>query len=494
MNDAPPSYGRWTLGLLAGWVLLRLVWIGRFELSGDEAYYWLWSQHLDWNYFSKGPGIAWTMALFTGLFGDTGFAIRLPTVLLSAGAGWGLYCLGRDLFSPRVGFWTVALASLFPLFALGGLLMTIDPLSVFFWTWTLWWAWRLRGANSAFAWAVPGVLIGLGELCKYTNIALVPSLGLFLALDRTMPARRRLGAFLVMTACALLLLAPSVAWMAHHDWITLHHLQDRGSLDEPFRIQPGQWLEFLGLQSLIVFPAFFIAFALVLIAGRARWLSTPEGRFLLCAFAPLFGFYAVLALNDAGQPNWTAPAWVAGVLLLAAGWIDLRERSLRARRWERPAVAASALVIVVLHAMIFFPMPRKGSHDALHRIRGARELAAAVDRQLAAAPAAFVIGDHYQVAALVAFYSANHPAAFTVDDGRINDQFDLWPSYRDLPSGSDGLFVARNDRIPDALRGQFDRIQPLGEVTPHFGSSLVYRYHLFLCRGLKPRGPAGGPS
>ena len=35
---------------------LRLAMIGTIELSGDEAYYWMWSEHLAPGYFSKGPG------------------------------------------------------------------------------------------------------------------------------------------------------------------------------------------------------------------------------------------------------------------------------------------------------------------------------------------------------------------------------------------------------------------------------------------------------
>ena len=31
------------------------------DLSEDEAHYWLWSEHLDYGYYSKPPGIAWVI-------------------------------------------------------------------------------------------------------------------------------------------------------------------------------------------------------------------------------------------------------------------------------------------------------------------------------------------------------------------------------------------------------------------------------------------------
>ena len=40
---------------------LRLCIVGLFELSSDEAYYYLWSLHPDISYYSKGPGVAATM-------------------------------------------------------------------------------------------------------------------------------------------------------------------------------------------------------------------------------------------------------------------------------------------------------------------------------------------------------------------------------------------------------------------------------------------------
>ncbi|MCP5488926.1 MAG: glycosyltransferase family 39 protein [Verrucomicrobia bacterium] len=484
MKTSESADRTWVLAMLAGWTLLRLVWINLFELSGDEAYYWLWSNHLDWNYFSKGPGIAWTMALSTGLFGDTAFAIRLPTVFLAAGTGWGLFCLGRDLFSSRVGLWTVIVASLIPLFALGGLLMTIDPLSVFFWVWTLWAAWRLRDSSRPILWLGPGLLIGIGALCKYTNVALIPSLGLFLLMNRPVSPGKRAAAFAMMTVSALLMLVPSVVWMAHHDWITLHHLQARGSLNEPFQIQPGQWMEFIGTQSIIVFPVFFIAFWFVLAQSR-KLIEVRARHFLLCAFVPLFGFYSILALNDAGQPNWTAPAWVAGVLLLTAGWLTLRERKPKVRVWEKPSMIAAGLVVVLLHVVIFLPLPREGKPDGLHRVRGSKALAEAVVAYARTNDTSYIIGDHYQTSAQICFYGEGHPTAYTVDDGRVNDQFDLWPSYLDQPVGSSGLFVSRNGRIPQGLEDQFEEISLIGEVAPYFGSSLIYRHVVFLCRGLK---------
>ena len=76
------SYTQLTLGLIAILTLFRLWFCAQTDLVADEAYYWLWSKHLDWSYFSKGPGVAWTIYVGTMLFGDMEFGVRFFAVLL----------------------------------------------------------------------------------------------------------------------------------------------------------------------------------------------------------------------------------------------------------------------------------------------------------------------------------------------------------------------------------------------------------------------------
>ena len=55
-------YSYFTAGLLVVLTAFRLWYSTHLELVGDEAYYWLWSRHLDLCYLDKGPAIAWIIA------------------------------------------------------------------------------------------------------------------------------------------------------------------------------------------------------------------------------------------------------------------------------------------------------------------------------------------------------------------------------------------------------------------------------------------------
>src|SRR5262252_11177376 len=76
-------YSYLTAGLLVVLTAFRLWYSTHLELVGDEAYYWLWSRHLDLCYLDKGPAIAWIIAAGTALFGQTVFGVRFFAVLLA---------------------------------------------------------------------------------------------------------------------------------------------------------------------------------------------------------------------------------------------------------------------------------------------------------------------------------------------------------------------------------------------------------------------------
>src|SRR5258708_8356820 len=124
----------WRIIAVFAFSVYRLLYCTHLELVGDEAYYWLWSRHLDICYLDKGPVIAWIIAAGTALFGQTVFGIRFFAVILSSATGIGIYLLARRLFSDRVALWALIMAVGGFLFFLGAILLTIFIPFVFFCT------------------------------------------------------------------------------------------------------------------------------------------------------------------------------------------------------------------------------------------------------------------------------------------------------------------------------------------------------------------------
>ena len=64
------------------WLLLGLMQSGLTELQDDEAYYWVYSQYLDWGYFDHPPMIAVLVKMGYAIFPNE-LGVRLFPLLLN---------------------------------------------------------------------------------------------------------------------------------------------------------------------------------------------------------------------------------------------------------------------------------------------------------------------------------------------------------------------------------------------------------------------------
>lgn len=110
------------IGLLLGGLLVRsaiAVWL---PPGFDEAYYYLYTQHLDWSYFDHPLMVGLSTGFGPWLTGYVSqFTIRIGSLLLYTGALMLLYLTSVRLFSQKAAFLTVAIASLIPIFFLSAL-------------------------------------------------------------------------------------------------------------------------------------------------------------------------------------------------------------------------------------------------------------------------------------------------------------------------------------------------------------------------------------
>ena len=260
----PPVFRRLLLFLLL-LTALRLAYIGRVELSPDEAYYQMWSERLDWGYYSKGPGVAMAIRLGTLLFGPTEFGVRFLSPVLALGTSLVLFAFARRLYGTGPAAWAILLLNLIPIFQAGSLLMTIDPLSVFFWSaamLTCWLALERRQVRLPY-WLLTGLGIGLGFLSKYTNAMELLCIPLAMALaPRWRREFRRVGFYLMLLVAAVVG-SPPVFWNASHAWITFNHLHDRGRLgtafDQPLKEFSNFFCAHVGVYSPLVFVGLVVS-------------------------------------------------------------------------------------------------------------------------------------------------------------------------------------------------------------------------------------------
>ena len=485
------SYAWLTGGLLLAATVFRLWYSTQLELVGDEAYYWLWSRHPDFSYLDKGPVVAWAISAGTALFGPTVFGVRFFAVLAAAGTGVGLFLLARRLFSARVGFWTVVLALVTPLFAVGTTLMTIDTLHVFFWTWAALAFWRAKDGQHPGPWALTGVLVGLSMLSKYTGLTELLSFAIFCVWHAPSRGHLRGPTFWVMVGVVLLCLVPTVAWNQSHGWPTTRWLVHRGDLDEAAHFRPLGALVFLGQQAGVISPLLFLG--LLVAAGwpspSLSRLPRAETGYALALFVPLFTLYVVLSFQRAGQANWTAAAYAGGLILLAARWDEPAHSRGWARGLSLAALALAAIETAALHDTRWLHLP--AGKDPLDRARGSRDLAAQIARMQDETGARVVIANKYQTAALLSFYLPGQPATFLPVSSAPLNQLVLWPTYRQVHPDGDALLVCDKPRVSSSLKQDFPSVELARTVDSREAGRVVKRFYVYLCRRRLPADPTG---
>lgn len=517
--SSPPRFASWADSWLAIVALVAvvtaarvayLIWACPYTLVEDEAHYWEWSRRPDWSYYSKGPGIAWSIAATTGLLGTSEWTVRLGAPLFGAVTALAIAGLAADATRDRrSGFFAAACVLLTPLFQITSLLMTIDMPYVAMWSVACWAGWRAMERSSRSAWLSLGAAVGIGFLFKYTMALVLPGL-----IGYALVRRRRLSlasgwqvAAIGAAAIAALGAVPVLVWNSQHGWPTVAHLL--GHLDlpggdmpqqasQPWRYQPRWTLTFLGTQLLVMGPALVLA-AYSLGAMLRRPASLGDGRsapaYLLCAAGPVLLFYLGVSVMGETEGNWAMAGYVTP--LAAAGWgvVDGCSR-LRARvaQWRalpaasrprsgifrrRPEghrqIAWHATVVVGLivglgslrldwldaavrsaaaavHRDVSLPIGRLLNADVM-----ADDVARLLDGLRSRARAEpFVIAQHYGRASLLAFYLPGRPTVYCASSrmGGRATQYDYWPD-----TSLDNLAVLR-DRPAVLVGATLEQWQP----------------------------------
>ena len=88
---------RWLVALLLPLLAIKAAQLFAAPPTADEAYYWLWGQHLDWSYYDHPPLSAWLERFSAELFGWNLFALRAPVLLTFVGSLWILWFWARRL-------------------------------------------------------------------------------------------------------------------------------------------------------------------------------------------------------------------------------------------------------------------------------------------------------------------------------------------------------------------------------------------------------------
>lgn len=293
-------------------LIIRFLCTSYNEMLVEEAYYWNFSQHMDFSYLDHPPMVAFLIKLSTLVFGESEFGIRLSTLIC-----WGFTCFFSfrltKLVNQEAAIYTILLLSILPFFFLQSLMITPDSPLLICWAAMLYYLYRALILNESFCWYAAGMWLGLGMLSKYTIILLVPTTFFYLcAIPKAYRWFYRKEIYL-SALIALLIFTPVLYWNATHDWVSFI-FQGTRRLKSVSHFHLHQ---FIGLLVLFLLPIGIVGLWKLCSHKTSSVLENKVARFFQLYFLIPLIVFALFSFNHNVKFNWIGPTLLAIVPWLA---------------------------------------------------------------------------------------------------------------------------------------------------------------------------------
>lgn len=442
----------WITALISLFLIGNIVAMFSVGVHPDEAYYWVWSENLHAGYFDHPPLVAWVIRLFTSIFGDHAWVIRLPALLAWSTIGVSVYLIARDAFPEKrhAGALAALVATSLPLYQVGSHIITPDsPYLTFTALSFLALFWALT--RDPRWWLAVGLFGGLSLLSKY--IAVLFPAAIFIALLLSKSGRQH---FLtpwpwLAVVIAGIVFSPVVYWNAQHDWISfLFQLGHGVNLDSDASAM--NVLLYMGSQLAMTMPWVFIAMIVASVNSRTVLAGNKSvyGMLVIGFGLPLV-FFALTGFTMISGAHWPAAAYIPASVLLGgmlAQWLvvsgaDATRSNDQQRRWLVVTVIVAGLLSMMLANVI-----RYRGNTQLANTFGWPEVGLAVkeiyDRQPAAGTC--VIGSQYWGLSAAIAFALNKPHGVLVLPGGRAGQYEIWREEIGSTKNSDFcVFVEMSD-------------------------------------------------
>lgn len=499
---------RWrvaALGVLAYVVLLRLVFSATLDLIPEEAYYWNYSQHLDFGYLDHPPMVAWLIWLGSKFAGDTEFAVRIGAFLSWSIAAFFCYQLTRNIYGKTAALVAVLLFCILPFFFATGLLMTPDAPLTAAWGGALYFLERALIGNRRTAWWGVGVCVGLGMLSKYTIALLAPATLLFILLD---PGSRRWlwqpGPY-VAALVATLFFSPVIVWNALNDWASFA-FQSTGRLEASWDFSLHV---LLGSILLLLTPVGIASVATQFFSrgNRSRqgirWLADRRTAFIAIYTLVPLSIFVVFSLFHEVKLNWTGPLWLAVLPAIArslAGESAASQVPTFNGAWRATIVIALLIYGAVFHYMALrvpdignlslkmLPIAWEEFGEQVEKIE--------TDLQSATGEEPLRVGmDRYYLSSEAAFYDPNKDGVENTAGRSLFGLESLMFQFWFTPAEARGRNIILLSLKPggaiaiSSLSDHFNRLGPIREQTLYKDGTKVGNFYYRIGYDYKPVSP-----
>jgi hypothetical protein len=493
----------------------RVIAAARFDLFGDEAFYWMCSRRLAPAFVDHPFLTALLMRAGSELLGATPLGARLAFLLVGALLPAGVYVLARPLAGARDAMWAAGATLLVPVLAVAGVVAVPDVPLALCAVLALAGFERATRTGGLGAWAACGVACGIALTAHVRGVLIPLSFLVYLcATARGRAAWRQPGLWLAALLAATGTL-PLLAFNASLGFAPLRwQLLDRHAVEVAWSAPFAHLLE----QALVVTPPLYLALLASFVWLIRRAARGDDRAALLACFAgvhlgvyllaspfsdrehvmlhwPAAGYLPLLVALPSALRQWTAPRAAHGRRALAVGTVGF-------------AALSVALLHLELATGVF------GSPELKRAFGGWEAAARAVEEELksigdegrAAGGRSLLVADDYLLAGnlelrfpdALDLYVLDHPKH--VQHGRAL-QLRLWQideAGLRQRAGESGLLVLDRDQVENGawwswLRhasSRFDTASMVATVGERRGRAGDPRFFLLRAQGVRADPPA----
>ena len=147
----------------------------------------LWSQELDFGYYSKPPLLAWFLSAHIFLFGSSFFSLKMFPLLVYFFVFFTFYrlCLELNLSKNNSVVCSIGFLSI-PAVSVSSFLISTDLLLLLFWGLAMIFVLKIKTNGSLINFILLGVFLGLAFLAKYAAIYFLLSFSILVLIDNGM--------------------------------------------------------------------------------------------------------------------------------------------------------------------------------------------------------------------------------------------------------------------------------------------------------------------
>lgn len=412
-------------GFLLIWALLNLLSAAFAGLAHDEAYYWMYSENLDWGFYDHPPAIAVIIKSGYFLFENV-FGLRLLNVLTGCLSLFLLWKICTKYGEDFLLF--ISLISGLIIFHVYGFIVVPDgPLLassiLYFWALDKY----LDSDKLKFV-LILALSIALMLYSKYHGFLIL--LFTIIAVPEILKKR----SFWLITLIALILLLPHIFWQINNGYPSLqYHLMGRGNRDYSISFSLNYFLGLLLISGPLI--GFILWYTLFKVQITSKWERVLKFNALgVVIFFFFSSFYSKI------EPNWNIPV-IIPLLILSYKYLN---KQFILRKWT-VLLGGITFVFGILLRVYFandLIFNKISSHiNVRNEFHNWDLWAYEIAEKAQNKPVVFL--NSYQKASKYTFYTKNFAHSYNGVNYRKN-QYDLWDTEQKI-QGKNVLIVLKRD-------------------------------------------------